>query len=359
MGFLDRSEFVGAMTELVKRADSPELDAHQSFWLRPTDLPWVALDLDASAGQAVTFFLGGRVWLSREADAWVEPGVAFHVRSRGRGPMYNPMRNHGTLIAAHDGPLEIARSTAEWENEDGELWTPVEEYAKADAEIYGLALRWKGDAAAGLRSLLAAGDFGGAVRRELDRVETAAPLPSGWHHHFNTGGGDVIFRDAGDGQIACRSHKTGGLLRHPAPLPLAPETRLSWRWNVEELPSLHAEDQLLTHDYLSIGVEFDDGQDLTYLWSRHLPVGTGFRCPIPRWAPIETHVVVRSGLDEIGQWLAEERDVYNDYRDHVGGDAERIVRVWLLAVTIFQRRGAACRFADICLRAPDGEVRIL
>ena len=35
--------------------------------------------------------------------------------------------------------------------------------------------------------------------------------------------------------------------------------RLSWRWIVEELPSRLPEDQLTSHDYLSIAAEFDDG----------------------------------------------------------------------------------------------------
>jgi hypothetical protein len=38
-----------------------------------------------------------------------------------------------------------------------------------------------------------------------------------------------------------------------------------------------------THDYLSGAVELDNGQDLTYLWSSSLPIGTAFRCPIVWW----------------------------------------------------------------------------
>lgn len=138
-----------------------------------------------------------------------------------------------------------------------------------------------------------------------------------------------------------------------------PETRINWRWMVEELPSTGPEDQLVAHDYLSLGVEFDDGQDLTYYWSRSLPTGTVYRCPIPRWTSIETHMVVRSGLDQLGQWVDESRDVYADYKEHINGEAENIVRVWLLAVTIFQRRGGACRYAAINLEGPSEKLTIL
>lgn len=357
--FLDRHEFIGGFEKLIAKADSSQLEAYQVFRLRGTDLPWKDLGLNANKGQSVTFLVGGRLWLSREHDLWIEPGVAFHVRSDKHKPMYNPMINNGTMVAAHTGALHIARSLAEWENEDGELWTPQEAYTKTDVDIYGVALKWKGDAKAGLQSLLDTDDVAGVLRRELDRLHTTVPLPAGWHNHFNAGGDDVIFRTGQAGQITCHAHKTGGLLQHPAKMPLVPNTKVAWRWLVEELPSVLPEDQLTGHDYLSFGVEFDDGQDLTYIWSRNLPLDYAFRCPIPRWAPIETHLVVRTGLDEIGIWLNEERDVYADYKTHVKGDAQAIVRVWLLAVTIFQRRAGVCRYENIRLAGPSGNLQIL
>jgi hypothetical protein len=42
-----------------------------------------------------------------------------------------------------------------------------------------------------------------------------------------------------------------------------------------------AEDTLPTHDYLSVAVEFENGQDLSYFWSAALPPESNFRCPIP------------------------------------------------------------------------------
>jgi hypothetical protein len=43
----------------------------------------------------------------------------------------------------------------------------------------------------------------------------------------------------------------------------------------------------------------------------------------------------------------------------VNGDAKNIVRVWLLAVTIFQRRAGACRYEDIRLEGPSRKLKIL
>jgi hypothetical protein len=109
---------------------------------------------------------------------------------------------------------------------------------------------------------------------------------------------------------------------------------------------------LPTHDYLSIAVEFDNGQDITYYWSAELPVGTSYRCPIPTWTARETHMVVRSGRQGLGQWFSEERDVYKDYAEAIGGPMPaRIVRVWLIAVSLFQGREGKCQYADIAFAA--------
>lgn len=352
MSHLDPSELVGGLRALIARARSPELAAFREFEISSSDMPWKDIGLAAQKGQAVTFLIGGRIWLSRDLDLWVEPGTSLHVRSRGQRPMYNPMSNTGTMIAAHDGPLEIARSLGEWKNEDGVLWTPEKDYRQVEARIYGVALVWNNSALKGLRSLLAHGDVDGIVGAEIARLESMRKLPPGWHNLFMLGGGPIIFNDLGNGEIACQSHKNAGILQRPVSLALKPETKLSWRWIIEELPSLHPENEFATHDYLSIGAEFDDGQDLTYIWSRGLPAGKSFRCPFPRWTPIETHLPIRSGLAGLGAWASEERDLYADYKEHIGGAAKSIVRVWLLGVTIIQRRQGSCRFADIEVTQP-------
>lgn len=349
---LQRDELVNGLASLIARAKSPELVSWRAFDLGSGDMPWKDAGVAASKGQPVTFLLGGRVWLARQLDIWVEPGTSFHVRSRGQRPLYNPMANTGTMVAAHDGPLEIARSVGEWKNEDGVLWTPEKDYKAVEAKIYGVALVWRGDAAKGLRSLLAHGDVGGLVGAELARLQSSRRLPQGWHNLYMLGGGPVIFNDLGGGEIACQSHKNAGILQRPVSIELKPGTKLSWRWLIDELPSLHPENEFTTHDYLSIGAEYDDGQDLTYIWSRGLPVGKSFRCPFPRWTPVETHLPIRSGLDGLGAWAAEERDLYADYKEHVGGAAKSIVRIWLLGVTIIQRRQGSCRFADVQISQP-------
>jgi len=352
ISFLDPAELIDGMTALIAEAKSPELREFRVFDLRGGELPWKDLGISVAKGQEVTFLLGGRVFLSREHDLWVEPGVAFHVRTRGTRPMFNPMTNTGTMTATADGPLEMARSVVEFQDDKGELAVPKEDYSKADAHIYGLALVWRGRALAGVTSLLGHGDVGGILGAELARLQSVRKLPASWHNFFMLGGGPVIFNDIGNGAISCQPLKNAGILQRPVGLELKPQTKLSWRWIVEELPSLLPEDQLTSHDYMSIAAEFDDGQDLTYFWSSSLPVGKAFRCPIPRWTPLESHMVVRSGFAELGKWVSDERDVYEDYKAHIGGTATKLVNVWLLGVSLFQRRSGSCRFAAMEVSQP-------
>lgn len=352
ISFLDRAELVDGMTSLIATAKSPELREFRLFELTGSELPWKDLGLSVEKDQEVTFLLGGRVWLARERDLWVEPGVAFHVRTRGARSMFNPMTNTGTMIATAAGPLEMARSVVEFESDRGELAVPKDEYVKADAHVYGLALVWRGSAQAGLTSLLGHGDIGGVIAAELARLQSPRKLPADWHNFFMLGGGPVIFNDIGNGAISCQPLKNAGILQRPVSVELKPQTKLSWRWTVEELPSQLPEDQLFSHDYLSIAAEFDDGQDLTYFWSSSLPVGKAFRCPIPRWTPLESHMVVRSGLADLGKWVSDERDIYEDYKTHIGGSARSVVNIWLLGVSLFQRRSGSCRFGEMRISQP-------
>ena len=352
ISFLDRPELIDGLKALISKARSPELREFRVVDLSGSELPWKDLGITLTKGQEVTFLLGGRVWLSREQDLWVEPGVAFHVRTRGARPMFNPMSNTGTMTAAADGPLEMARSLVEFQNDGGELAVPKDAYAKADAHIYGLALVWRGKASAGLTSLLSHGDVCGVIAAELQRLQSPRKLPAGWHNFFMLGGGPVIFNDIGNGAISVEPLKNAGILQRPVAIELKPQTKLSWRWIVEELPSRLPEDQLTSHDYLSIAAEFDDGQDLTYFWSSSLPVGKAFRCPIPRWTPLESHMVVRSGLADLGKWVSDERDIYADYKAHIGGSAKSVVNIWLLGVSLFQRRSGSCRFAAMQISQP-------
>jgi hypothetical protein len=108
-----------------------------------------------------------------------------------------------------------------------------------------------------------------------------------------------------------------------------------------------------------LAVEFDNGQDLTYLWSAALEPERSFRCPVASWRQRETHIVIRSGHEDLGRWIDEERDLWRDYQNAIGSPPARIVGVWLIAASIFQHGQGRCEYRDIELAAAFGVRRVV
>jgi hypothetical protein len=321
--------------------------------------------MDLEAGETVTLLADGRVHLSRALDLWVGPAFQLWCRVGERGPVFRGTRATHTFTTREAGRLWLASYfPGEWADPSGRLATPPGDYAKVSGGMSVLVLRWSpGTDVAGLfRGFARDTRVPGLVLAEAERFDQPVPVPEHWDYLWSLGPGE-IFRASitADGRPAmgCHTHGDVGILRREARVALAPGTRLGWSWRVDELPIDLAEDTLPSHDYLSIAVEFDDGQDLTYYWSAALPVGTVYRCPLPTWKDKETHVVVRSGPAGLGEWHAEERDLYADYQRIIGGPAREVVRVWLIANSLFQRGHGRCEYASIRLINHEGTLEVL
>jgi hypothetical protein len=192
-------------------------------------------------------------------------------------------------------------------------------------------LVWAQSADEGL-SVFAPHDGTGIATAEIARRRNAKPLPKGWQALWRVGDTGLFFDDLDEGRsvITCRCNNDAAILKFPVDVSLDDSVHLNWSWRITTLPSSVAEDTLATHDYLSIAVEFDNGQDMTYLWSSRLPTGVAFRCPIPWWDKHETHIVRRTGESMLGRWIDESQCILEDYKAAVAGPLpSRIVGVWL------------------------------
>ena len=361
----DPQAFRSMLEPWLAALPASDLAEHRFVDLPATRPPWFDTGIDLDAGDTVTWLAGGRVYLSKLLDIWVEPSFQLWCRIGSEGPVFRGTRATHTFTAARAGRLWLASYfPGEWADAAGRLATPAQEYAKVSGGMSVLLLRWAHDT--DVPGLLrgAARDTGtpDLVLAESRRLEQPAVVPEHWDYLWYLGGGEIYQPAlAADGRrsICCRTHGDVGILRKEARMPLEPDTRLRWSWRVDQLPVDLPEDTLPSHDYLSIAVEFDDGQDITYYWSSSLPVGRVYRCPLPTWKDKETHVVVRSGAAELGQWLGEERDLFEDYRRIIGGPARAVVRVWLIANSLFQRGEGRCEYAHIALSGRGGSVEIL
>lgn len=176
--------------------------------------------------------------------------------------------------------------------------------------------------------------------------DSKGPLPKGFTAFKGPSGDFFESRDGGERLISIRSRNRGGIVRYPIELAIEPALRIAWEWRVNSLPSTVAENTAETHDYSSIAVEFEDGRDLSWYWSAALPVGTHFGCPLPGWSS-ETHYVLRSGTQNVGRWLSEDRLIAADAREALASLPQRIVAIWLIAYTVPHKQLASTDFRRI------------
>jgi hypothetical protein len=322
---------------------------------------WIDSGIDVVAGESVSLLSTGAVQLAVEPDIRIFSNVGLWWRIGREGRAIKSIGETTSFSAPTSGRLFlIAKTPGEWATERGDF-DPDWPRAGASGGFSVAVLAWRGAAAAGLAQF-AEDDTSGLASAEVTRLKANSIVPRGWQPLWRVGE-TGIFCEAADAanppHIACRCRFDAGILKYPVDVALDPTTRLAWSWRVTDLPSALAENSVPTHDYLSIAVEFENGRDLTYAWSASLPVGTSFACPLPWWDKRETHMIVRSGTADLGRWLDEARPIAEDYARAIGGrPPTRIVGVWLIALSCFQRGYGACDYAKIELRGDAGKMFI-
>jgi Protein of unknown function (DUF3047) len=320
--------------------------------------PWTSTGVRLRRGQCYTVLGAGLIHWSRR-HPHLYGGAGFHLWARVSpgGRVVNMIRNSSSFVADVDGDLELGIYLGMWRDAFGQLDTPAASYARLEGALEVLVLAWQGDSLSGLKALHARCPAP-PLSAEIQRLAAPVRVPPEWDYLLETGSSDIYRDCSGAGQPRICLHATDdqGILRKPLDFALTPTTRLSWRWRLDEHPSRVAEDTNATHDYVSIATEFDNGRDLTWIWSSALPIETWFDCPIKAWSSRETHYVTRSGFAAAGQWCSESRAVYDDVVLAMGSPPARIVAVWLICVASFQHGTARASFEKIELH--DGEQRL-
>jgi hypothetical protein len=353
-----RSEVTPPLATALAALPSDAQRTSASVVLRPSG-EWVNTGVEVAAGETVTLLGQGRLWMSARLGLGCSAKVALWYRVGANGPIAKSLGDSTTFVAADGGALWlVAKPPGEWLDPGGRF-DPAQRRRGMSGALEVAVVVWRDD---GGLAAAAARDPQGPFARELARRDATPELPIGWAPLWRVGQSMIFGTETLDGGecLRCRTHGDVGILRHPVRVPLDDSARLEWRWRVLDLPSSFPEDLAPTHDYLSIAVEFDNGRDLTYLWSQGLPVGTSFHCPLAWWRERETHLVVRSGREQLGAWQDEQRSVLSDYHAAIGGPTpSEIVAVWLIAVSVFQQRTGSCDYASIAVRSGARTVQLL
>jgi len=363
---VDRPPDLDAFTRAMERvlSQAPKSVVRDYHWVKlpANQPPWTATGVRLEAGEECSYFAEGRAYANRFLDIYVTPALQLWSRVGEHGNIFRGTRNSHSFRAQENGELRFGNYFPnDWVDAHGARKQDDRVYRTMSGEMKVLVIRWTAGALDGLRALTADPEVGARVRAEIERIEHGETTPAGWHYLWHLGPAEIYRtpKPGADPCIHCRTHADAGILQKDVELSLDESTAISWRWRIDRLPSTLREDSVPSHDYLSLAVEFDNGRDITYYWSSELPVGTGYDCPLPNWKGKEFHVVVRSGPQGLGEWQAEQRNLYLDYRRYMGDPPARIVRVWLIANSVFQRGEGACDYAGITLHQRAGDVAVL
>ncbi|PLW67701.1 hypothetical protein C0039_16000 [Pseudohalioglobus lutimaris] len=359
----DLEAFTQRLQALLSRA--PDGLIRDYYWLdlAASQPPWVGSGLQLASGDEVSYFVEGRAYASRLLDIYLDPALQVWCKVGAQGEVFRGTRCSHSFRAAGEGELLFGNYFPnDWADRHGTRKLEDSVYDSVSGQLKLLVIRWQADALTGLRALRDMDTSDGLFSSEVQRLEQGDTAPPGWEYLWHLGPAE-IYRSHSNAEhancIRCKTHGDVGILQQRVDMPLLESSAISWRWCVDQLPSTLREDSVPSHDYLSLAVEFDNGRDITYYWSSALPVGRGYDCPLPNWAGKEYHVVVRSGKDGLGEWQNERRNLYEDYRRYMGEPPARIVKVWLIANSIFQRREGACDYADIVISSDNDQLRVL
>ena len=320
--------------------------------------PWTTTSLRAAAGEQVTWLAWGFGYIVRWLGIGAGPPNLLHARVGG-GAVRASARDTFTFTAEGNGNVELASLFPGEIRADGSIATDRIPYRMMSGSLAAVVARWApGTDPREALDAIADRDPSGLCAAKSARLADPPKPPPGWHDHPLLAPAEVYVPS--DRGMAAHVHETVGIVRRPAEAPLTSTLRLRWSWRLDALPSELPEDTALTHDYLSVALEFDDGQDLTWHWSCALPEGFAYRCPLDHWRHRETHVVVRSGTADLGRWVDEERPVLADHEVAIGGPPPaRVVRAWLISVGFFQRGEGRGEFGRIELVDGEETVHVL
>jgi len=345
-------EFESAVEPIVAEAGR---DAIAQCWIvkvaanRP---PWTPSGIELSAGDRISVFSAGRASITADPNVWVGSHFALWMRIGLEGEVFRaPGRSYTFTVGAGDQLYLSNLFPGDWADRHGALATSPRAYERVAGTLAVLVVRWRIEPRTGLDRLARDGSAGAAIMRaEADRLKNPGARPAGWRYLWSIGDSGIF--DSGQGAagepiIRCRVRDDAAILQRPVRLKFDPAVKLRWSWKIDALPSARREDAVASHNYLSVAVEFDNGQDLTYMWSAAMAPESSFRCPISRWNGRETHMVVRSGTERLGELVSEERNVWDDYRRAIGTPPAAIVAVWLIAVSIFAHTTAYCEYSAL------------
>jgi len=315
---------------------------------------WQSTGLRVETGDYLALF-GAGTWDVQGLR--LAPRHLLWYRIGDHGPATNFSADQELAMADSPGEVFVAVKppSVYWDDAYGTFPAAFSQAPPVPVDVTVEAIRFQGSLEEGLKRLADSGEQQAA--EALRTLATRKTLPTGFFYLPYLGRANVWADGTVDGAPGIHADTSDdvGIVKLPLDIPVTDGTEIHFDWRYDSLPALGPETDAQYHDYLSIALEFDNGQDLTWMWSPTIAAGTHFHCPLPWWDSRETHYVLQSGQEGLGAWHSYQRNVLADYRESIEvAGPERIVGVWFIANSLFGRQRAAASFANV--RVTDGDV---
>lgn len=181
----------------------------------------------------------------------------------------------------------------------------------------------------------------------------AKGIPQGWH--LKEKSGDAVFRIVKDSELNAlwmRSENTSFSVQKEVRVDLAQYPILTWKWKVTGLPKGGDFRKSKTDDQAAqLFLAFSKTRAIGYIWDTSAPQGAIGNAASPPLMKIRA-VVVRSGPADIGKWITESRNIYEDYKKIFNEEPPPVKGVRLQINSQHTGTSAESYFADVVFKRP-------
>jgi hypothetical protein len=310
---------------------------------------WSSTGLILNPGDEATISANGQIEIGLSHP--IEPKHALWGRVGESGSIFQLASNQYSFTSSDSGELYIAMSPPGlfWANRQGDWAEAFSQMPDAPLDISVEVFLWPDSAKEGLNQIGEDPSRRTLSENSLKAISDAKTLPEGYDYLWYLTQSNVFssFTEGERKGVHAKTTDDFGIIKRPLDIPLTPDTKINFDWMYKHLPAMASETDPANHDYLSIAIEFDNGQDITWMWSKDIEPETIFKCPLPDWQHRETHIVLQSGVSGLNEWHSHTRSIQKDYAAAVGGEIPaRITGVWIIGVSLFGLQQAEALFAN-------------
>lgn len=213
-----------------------------------------------------------------------------------------------------------------------------------------IMIRFRTNLVVGLILLVAtlAGADDRLVIADFSQGVDAKGVPQGWQLKEKSGKADFsVVKDGDLSALWLRSADTSFSIQKEVKVDLKQYPVLSWKWKLTKLPKGGDFRKTGTDDQAAqLFLAFTKTKSIVYIWDTTAPEGLMSEAIAPPLMTIKL-VVVRSGSAELGKWVTETRNIYEDYRKFYGEEPPPVKGMRLQINSQHTGTSAESYFADV------------